>query len=277
MKKKNKILILIFILMGSFLYSKGSCKKDSNNYQQDIKKSDTTLRPIYYWVGSGFHKIETATANLVAGWTVSYPDGFNRSIEAQRGWIEVGTTDNVATTIMEMKNYYGQGARKISTDLENWTTSFTLAEAVNYVKTIASLPGLQILQWNSWMTWDSRAIPLLENQPGLIVCEMIYPTTLGATDYASCYDKIVDYVQCYSAGHKPAIGLSIYTSIAMDTCVSWALMAAQIDAAKAAGNAFGSALHPIGIFWADLEPTDFTIDDVNNYIIYGTRTPQRVN
>ena len=92
------------------------------------------------------------------------------------------------------------------------------------------------LQWNSWMTWDSRAIPLLENQPGLIVCEMIYPTTLGATDYASCYDKIVDYVQCYSAGHKPAIGLSIYTSIAMDTCVSWALMAAQIDAAKAAGQ-----------------------------------------
>ena len=275
MEKNNKILILILIFTSSFLFSMGSCKKDI--IKQDIKKNDTTLRPIYYWVGKGIHKMETATSNLVAGWTVSYADGLNRSIEAQRGWIEVGTTDNVATTIIEMKNYYGQGARKISTDLENWTTSFTLPEAVNYVKTIASLPGLQILQWNSWMTWDSRAIPLLENQPGLILCEMIYPTTLGATDYASCYDKIVEYVQGYSVGHKPAIGLSIYTNIAMDTCVSWALMAAQIDAAKAAGNAFGSALHPIGIFWADLEPTDFTIDDVNNYIIYGTRTPQRVN
>lgn len=281
MKAKTKNWIFPLIFIGSLLLAISSCKKDnkinSTAFQKKAVVSYATAspRPIHWWIGSRLDRATCPTANLVSSWTVVYGGRYNLSYEATHLRRQEGSTSSVSTAINGIKTDYSAGARTLATDLENWTTSFTLTQANNLVNTINARPGLTVVQWNSFYTWVTPALRVIENnQPRLQLMEMIYPTADGFTLYQDIYDRIVWYLSNYSDGKKPGIGLSVYMDQAMTTPVSWALMKTQIDAAKAAGlNVFGSSSHPIGIFIADVEPTEFTVDDVNNYIIYGTRTP----
>lgn len=280
MKAKTKNWIFPLIFIGSLLLAISSCKKDnkinSTAFQKKavVSYATASTRPIHWWIGSRLDRATCPTANLVNSWTVVYGGNYKKSYEASGFRRQEGNVNSVSSAIRGIKTDYTAGARKLATDLENWTTSFTLSEAQSLVNSINARPGLTVLQWNSFYTWVPAAIPVIENNPRLLLMEMIYPTCEGLRTYQEIYDNIVWYLNDYSAGKKPGIGLSIYDGHDMTTPISWALMKTQIDAAKAVGlNVFGSSSHPIGIFIADVEPTEFTVDDVNNYIIYGTRTP----
>ena len=65
----------------------------------------------------------------------------------------------------------------------------------------------------------------------------------------------------------------MYTGHDSATPIGWELMKTQIDAAKAVAKKLRKANHPIGIYISNAQPTEFTVDDVNNYILYGTRHP----
>ena len=235
---------------------------------------DTTLRPIHWWIGGRHDRAQTETADLVTSWTVKYSGAYKVGDEERRLRREVGGVVSIDAAIQGLKDNYAQGARILATDHENWSRKTTLDEAKAFVSTIDSQAGLTVVQWNSWLTWVADARPVIEDHPRLLLMEMIYPTCENKRTYDEVYNWIMSYVKGYSDGKKPGIGLSVYTGHDMKTPVSWELMMTQIDAAKAAGKAIGSDRHPIGIFIANVEPTEFTVDDVNNYIIYGTRSPE---
>ncbi len=210
----------------------------------------------------------------MASWTIRYDGQYNQNNEAKRLRLQEGSTDSVSSAIRGIETDYSSGARMLATDLENWSVQFTLSEAKSLVNIVNSRPELTVMQWNSFYTWVPAAIPVIENNPRLLLMEMIYPTCEGLRTYQEIYDNIVWYLSAYTVGKKPGIGLSVYYDKDMKMPISWELMKLQINAAKDVGlKEFGSSLHPIGVFIADVEPAEFTVDDVNNYIIYGTRTP----
>lgn len=229
-------------------------------------------RPIHWWIGNALFRATTAeTAGDVASWTVGYSGDYRPWLEADRMFRQVGNTTDINLAMSQLTANHGQGARLLATNLENWTTSFTVAEAQAYVDTIDSLEDLTVVQWNSHMTWRSGAIEIIDNHPRLILIEMAYPTAslnLETATLRDFYFQIIRDMQPYTEGRKPAIGLTVYTDHNMTTPVTWETMKTQIDAAKLVGrNVFGSVNHPIGIFIADVTPTEFTVDDVNRYIL----------
>ena len=267
MQNKSFLAIIFLLITASSCTSQQITPATSTS-------STSTLRPIHWWVGGREYRADCKTSNLVTSWTINYDGKYNKSNETKRLLREVGGTTSIDEAIGEIKNNYAQGARTLATDHENWERQTTLNEAETFVTTINSREGLTVVQWNSFYTWVPEAIPVIENNPKLLLMEMIYPTCEGLRTYKEIYDNIIWYLSVYTVGKKPGIGLSVYYDKDMTKPISWELMKIQIDAAKAVGlKEFGSSRHPIGVFIADVETTEFTVDDVNNYIIYGTRTP----
>jgi len=235
---------------------------------------DDSLRPIHWWIGNLENRAQAETANLVASWSYWPLDGvYDVSKEERRMRLLVGGATSIDAAIQGIEDRYGQGFRMLATNHENWSTQTAVAQAQAFVDTIDSRPGLTVLQWNHWMTWGNGAHSVLENANQLELVEMAYPTAEGKRTYSEIYNWIMWFMQQYSPGKKPGIGLSVYTGHDSATPVSWELMKIQIDAAKAVGEAIGSSHHPIGIYISNAQPTEFTVDDVNNYIIHGTRDP----
>ncbi len=231
-------------------------------------------RPVHWWVGRAYSRADCATAELVNSWTVAYDGDFRPELEHKRFHRQLGNTNEIASALAGLAENYDRGAGLLATNLEPWDWEtyprFTAAQAREYIDAIDSRDGLTVVQWNNFMTWEADAILIIEDHPRLKLIEMVYPTAAPAeplTTFEEICDYIVRHMEPYRPGKKPAIGLSVYTSHAMDTPVSWELMKLQIDAAKHVGlNEFGSANHPIGIFIADVPPAEFTVDDVNAYI-----------
>ena len=123
------------------------------------------------------------------------------------------------------------------------------------------------------MTRVDGARPILAEAPRLELVEMAYPTAEGKRTYADICKWIMSFMRKYKRGTEPWIGLSVYTGHDSATPIGWGLMKTQIDAAKAVSVALGSPNHPIGTCISNAEPMEFTVDDVSNYIIYGTRKP----
>ncbi len=235
---------------------------------------DPAVRPVHWWIGRAHSRAGSAAASLVNSWTVFYDGDFRPELEQKRFHRQVGNTNEMDSAVTGLAENYDRGARLLATNLEPWDWEtyprFTAAQAREYVGAIDSRDDLTVVQWNNFMTWEADAIPVIEDHPRLKLIEMVYPTA-GPTEPLTAFGEICDYIvwhmKSYSPGRKPAIGLSVYDSHAMDAPVSWELMKLQIDAAKHVGlNEFGSAKHPIGIFIADVLPTEFTVEDVNAYI-----------
>jgi hypothetical protein len=205
-----------------------------------------------------------------------YGGDYRPDLEARRFHRQVGNVNEMDTAISGLQTNYAQGARLLATNLEPWDWDvyprFTAAQAQEFVDTIDSLEGLTVVQWNHHLTWESDALPIIEDHPRLQLVEMVYPTA-NLLQSEPTFEELRDYIVSsmvgpYHPDKQPAIGLTVYTSHATDTPVSWELMKRQIDAAKYVGReVFGNPNHPIGIFIADVEPTDFTVDDVNEYIL----------
>jgi len=246
---------------------------DDTGGDDDTGDDDVTARPIYWWVGNAVSRMDIETADLVTGFAIHYDGDFVPEYETRNGYRLVGSFEDVYYTIEAMQEQYAQGARRLSTDLENWYGGSTYEEAVDFTAAIDAMPGLEVIQWQSWMTWPEEALPVLESCEGLVLAEMIYPTANGDETYEACLDRILSYLSHYEQ-HLPAIGLSIYANHDCDQAVDWELMKAQIDAARDAGETLGSPAHPIAIFWGDLSP-DFSEDDVNEYIAYSEAVEQR--
>ncbi len=235
---------------------------------------DTAAYPVHWWIGNAHGRANCKTANMVASWTIAYQGPYKKEYEARRMHRQVGDTDKINTCIEGIKDNYAQNARLLATDHENWSAKTGAEQAQEFVNSIDERAGLSVIQWNNRLTWDPAALAIIANHPRLQLVEMTYPTCEKKTTAAEIYDWIILCLTNYSAGTKPVIGLSVYTGHDMKTAVSWELMKLQIDVAKKAGrDKFGSNRHPLGVFIADMTPAGFTIDDVNNYIIYGTRTP----
>ncbi len=232
-------------------------------------------RPVHWWIGRAHSRADCAAPELVNSWTVAYGGDFRPELERKRFHRQVGNTNEMASAVNGLAENYAQGARLLATNLEPWDwdihPKFTAAQAREYVDAIDSRSDLIVVQWNNFMTWEADAVRIIEDHPRLELVEMVYPTA-GPEEPLTTFEEICEYIvwhmQSYLPGKKPAIGLSVYTSHAMDTPVSWELMKLQIDAAKHVGlKEFGSANHPIGVFIADVLPTEFTVDDVNSYIM----------
>lgn len=236
--------------------------------------ADTDPRPVHWWLGRAHSRADCAAPEMVSSWTVAYGGDFNQELESKRFYRQVGNTSEMTSAITGLAENYAQGARLLATNLEPWDwdthPKFTAGRAREYVDAIDSLEGLTVVQWNNFMTWEADAIPVIEDHPRLKLVEMVYPTA-GPEEPLTTFEEICDYIvwhmRSYSPGKKPAIGLSVYTSHVMDTPVSRELMKLQIDAARHVGlEEFGCANHPIGVFIADVLPSEFTVDDVNRYI-----------
>lgn len=235
---------------------------------------DRPLRPIHWWIGNLEHRAQAATAELVASWSYWPLDGvFDVNKEQRRMRLLVGGATSIDAAIEQIGSRYQQGFRTLATNHENWSIKTTAEQAQAFEHAISSCPELTVLQWNHWMTWDDGARPILESAEQLELVEMTYPTAEGKQTYDEMYAWIMSFMQQYSQGKQPGIGLSVYTAHDSATPIGWELMKTQIDAAKAVGAALGSSNHPIGIYISNAEPSEFTVDDVNNYIIYGTRNP----
>ena len=269
----NKVLIATAIAVGVMA---GSASAGAAWAASDpaVAAYDASLRPIHWWIGNLENRAEAATADLVASWSYWPLDGvLDVTKEQRRMRLLVGGATSIDAANQAIRDRYAQGFRMLATNHENWTTRTSVAHAQSFVNTIDSRPGLTVLQWNHWLTWADGARAVLENAAQLELVEMAYPTAEGKRIYADIHSWIMESMQRYSAGREPGIGLSVYTAHDSATPIGWELMKTQIDAAKAVGEALGSPRHPIGIYISNAEPTEFTVDDVNNYIIYGTRSP----
>lgn len=100
-------------------------------------------------------------------------------MESRRGWIQLGNFDDIDATIKDLERAYQEGARWVSSYIENWHRRSTVEEARRFCKAIESLDGLSVLQWNSHLTWETEALPILQAQKRLTLAEMIYPTARG--------------------------------------------------------------------------------------------------
>ncbi|NLE59519.1 MAG: PEP-CTERM sorting domain-containing protein [Planctomycetes bacterium] len=240
----------------------------------DVPPYDPSLRPIHWWIGNLENRAQAATADLVASWSYWPLNGvYDVGKEGRRMRLLVGGATSIDAAISGIQQRYAEGFRMLATNHENWSTPTTTAQAQTYVNAINSRPGLSVLQWNHWMTWVDGARPVLAGANRLELVEMAYPTAEGKRTYAEIYNWIMWFVRQYPAGKEPGIGLSVYTGHDSATPIGWELMKTQIDAAKAVGKALGRERHPIGIYISNVQPTEFTVDDVNNYIIFGTRDP----
>lgn len=237
---------------------------------------DSAIRPVHWWIGQAHNRADGNTAYLVNSWSVGYGGNYRPNLEAKRFHRLVGNHNEMDAAISGLEQNYAQGAKLLATNLEPWNWDvyprFTPAQAQQFVDTIDGLEDLIVVQWNNFMTWETAARAIIEDHPRLKLVEMVYPTAAPAEPLTT-FEEIRDYilwqmVDRYHPDKQPAIGLSLYTSHAMDTPVSWELMKLQIDAAKYVGlEVFGCPNHPIGIFIADVLPTEFTVDDVNEYIL----------
>lgn len=233
---------------------------------------DRPLRPIHWWIGNLETRAQAKTAHLVASWSYWPLDGvFDVAKEKRRMRLLVGGATSIDAAVEQIETRYKRGFRALATNHENWTTKTTAAQAAAFVKAIESRKGLTVLQWNHHMTWVDEARPILAKARRLELVEMTYPTAEGKRTYAEIGKWILSFLRKYPRGKEPGIGLSVYTGHDSATPIGWDLMKTQIDAAKAVGASLGSPNHPIGIYISNAEPTEFTVDDVNNYIVYGTR------
>ena len=209
--------------------------------------------PIYWWSGNATSMLQMSGAELVDGFTIAYAGNHNPTKEALKGYRAVGDygdmdsnplTNNVTTTVSELQNNYAQGARRLSTDLE-WG-QFTLAETRQLVNAVNDMSGLRVLQWNAHGNWSRSSRDLLEQCPGIILAEMIYPLVSDPNQtYEQVYNKISDAMSYYTYKNEQthAIGLSVcwFDSNGQSQPLSWDQMKVQIDAAKAYGRSIG---HP---------------------------------
>jgi hypothetical protein len=237
-------------------------------------------RPIWWWHPWGWQAVPSAKSYYLVTSSLMINDNpFDAGLEANKiWWLFWGSQETwwrFQDNLDSLVPRYNQGARHLATDIELFPPTdpkYTKQQAEMLCNTIKSLPGLRVQQSNAWSYWDSDALLVLQDCPGLDLGEMIYPTCLPLTKRDDIYRHIMDEGSHYTA-KKPAIGLSVYANWSNTVAVSWDLMKIQIDAARDAGNSWGSPLHPIAIFWVTApskspEPT-FTIDDVNCYIVQG--------
>ncbi len=237
---------------------------------------DSGPRPVHWWIGEAHSRADGNTAYLVNSWSVGYSGDYRSGLEEKRFHRLVGNHNEMDSAIDGLVQNYNQGAKLLATNLEPWDWDvyprFTAAQAQAFVDTVDSLESLVVVQWNNFLTWEPAALSIIADHPRLKLVEMVYPTA-SPSEPLTTFEEIRDYILWqmdgrYPPGKQPAIGLSVYTSHAMTAAVPWELMKLQIDAAKWVGlEVFGCANHPIGIFIADLLPTEFTVDDVNEYIL----------
>ena len=99
---------------------------------------DASLRPIHWWIGNAHQRAHHATtADKATSWTVGYTGAHRPELEALRMYRQVGSATDIGLTIAETSEHYDhQGARTLANNLENWSTSFTVAEAQAYVQAI---------------------------------------------------------------------------------------------------------------------------------------------
>ena len=209
--------------------------------------------PIYWWVGNRTDMPYMSGAEHVDGFTVAYLGAHNPAMESHRGYRAAGdygdmdsnpSTNNVVTTITALQEQYAQGARRLSTDLE-WGY-FSPSETRQFVDAVNAMPGLKVLQWNGYWNWGQSSRDLLEQCPGIILAEMIYPLVDGPNQsYETVYARISNAMSYYTYQNEQthAIGMSIcyFDDSGQTHLLPWDKMKMQIDAAKAYGRSIG---HP---------------------------------
>jgi hypothetical protein len=238
------------------------------------------LRPIWLWIWYPWQLDTLASKRFVAAASIYYDGPFDAAIEAGKGWRWMwDSTSTLDFAVNSLKPQYDQGARHLFTDIEQWPPlpKNNRADAERLCQTIQSMPGLEVMQSNASSSWEADALPILEHCQGLLLGEMIYPTAYNNTTFEELRGDIIASNNHY-VDNKPAIGLTVYTDQDNMNPVSWELMKTQIDAARAAGQSWGSPLHPIAIFWPPPatdrgQPTEFTMDDVVCYIVLHDLNP----